>query len=97
MSGQAIKVVERIWLVGNGGWGGSRKLSKSGDGNVYLVDGGSELALIDTGVGPEAGDILDNIKAAGFSSEKLTKIFLRPRRLPRVVPPPAPEAACCPH
>lgn len=76
MAGQATKVAEKVWLVGNGGWGGSKKLSKAGDGNVYLIDGGNELALIDTGVGPNAEDILENISAAGFDPENLGKILL---------------------
>jgi glyoxylase-like metal-dependent hydrolase (beta-lactamase superfamily II) len=76
MPGKFKKVFDGVYLVGNGGWGGTEAVSKPGDGNVYLVDGGGELALVDSGVGPQCHDIIENVKAAGFAPEKITSIFL---------------------
>ena len=41
-----------------------------------LLDGGSELALIDTGVGRDTPAIVAEIKAAGFDPRDISKIFV---------------------
>ena len=53
-----------VHLVGSGQSGFS--LTDPLDCHVYLLDGGSELALIDTGVGRDTPAIAAEIKAAGF-------------------------------
>jgi hydroxyacylglutathione hydrolase len=77
MKGKCEQITERIWWVGRGGWGGALKpLSKPGDCNVFLIDGGDELALVDAGVGPEAPEILANVKATGLSPDDLAAILI---------------------
>jgi len=70
------ELTEGVWWVGNGGWGGTRRLSEPGDGNVFLIDGGSELALVDTGLATKNPRILANVAAAGLDPGRITAIFL---------------------
>ena len=71
-----MQVVERVFLVGRGGWGGLEPLSAQGDCNVYLIDGGFELALVDVGVGPDCDQVRRNVVAAGFDPRRITKVLL---------------------
>jgi len=76
VAGKFEWLAEGIWLVGRGGWGGVEPLSKPTDSNVYLVDGGGELALVDTGSGAECPELLANVRAAGFEPGRISKVFL---------------------
>ena len=67
-----MKLTKRVYLVGGSGYG----LSPNGDCNVYLVDGGTDMALIDTGGGFGAPAILDNIKKDGLNPKKITKTLI---------------------
>ena len=67
-----MKLMERVFLVGSGQLG----LSAPGDCHTYLVDGGSELALVDAGLGPEPEQLIDNIVACGFDVKNVTKLFV---------------------
>jgi glyoxylase-like metal-dependent hydrolase (beta-lactamase superfamily II) len=66
-----MKITDQVYLVGGAGFG----YSAIGDCNVYLVDGGSALALIDTGGGSGAKNILGNIKRMGFDPRKIIVAF----------------------
>jgi glyoxylase-like metal-dependent hydrolase (beta-lactamase superfamily II) len=48
--------------------------------NAYLVNTGSKLVLIDTGAaglfGPTLGNLLSNIKAAGYAPEQVDEIYI---------------------
>ncbi|TRO54162.1 MBL fold metallo-hydrolase [Candidatus Bathyarchaeota archaeon] len=66
-----MRITDQVYLVGGGGFG----YSAPGDCNVYLVDGGSALALIDTGGGSGAEDILCNVKRMGFDPSMITVAF----------------------
>ncbi|HEY5020649.1 MAG TPA: MBL fold metallo-hydrolase [Steroidobacteraceae bacterium] len=48
--------------------------------NAFLVNTGSKLVLIDTGVGgymgPDTGKLLVNLKAAGYQPEQIDEIFI---------------------
>jgi hydroxyacylglutathione hydrolase len=44
--------------------------------NVFLVDGGSELALIDAGMPDSVADMLQNISRLGLDPKKLRKLFM---------------------
>ncbi len=57
---RAKAVCDRVWAVGGPG------LSAPEDAFVYLVDAGSELVLIDSGVGYSLEMIEDNIRFLGF-------------------------------
>ncbi len=59
--------MEGIYLVGGGAFG----LSNFYDCNVYLLDGGDELALIDTGSGSDVNAILRNIRGYAFDPNNI--------------------------
>lgn len=67
-----MKLTKRVYLVGGSGYG----LSPSGDCNVYIVDGGSEYALIDTGGGYGIPAMINNMKKDGLNPEKITKTLI---------------------
>jgi glyoxylase-like metal-dependent hydrolase (beta-lactamase superfamily II) len=62
-----MKLTDRVYLVGGSGYG----ISPTGDCNVYIVDGGSKLALIDTGGGNGVNHILNNIKRSELNPNKI--------------------------
>lgn len=64
-----------VYLVGGGPYSGAG-LTPGGDCHVYLVDGGSELALIDCGLGASFDAVMSNIKAEGLDPTRITKLFL---------------------
>ncbi|OPX86338.1 MAG: Metallo-beta-lactamase L1 precursor [Pelotomaculum sp. PtaB.Bin104] len=63
------KIIDGVYLVG------SQDLTDMRDCCVYLIDGGSELALVDTGVGLSGWSILDNIKTLGFEQDLLKYVI----------------------
>lgn len=69
-----MRLHPRIALVGSGEMG----LSDSWDCHVYLLDGGSELALIDAGGGREASypRMLENIVQDGYDPGHIRHLFL---------------------
>ena len=69
-----MQLTDIVHLVGSGQSGFS--LTDPLDCHVYLLDGGSELALIDTGVGRDTPAIAAQIKAAGFDPRDISKIFV---------------------
>lgn len=71
-----MKLTGDIHVVGGGRFGFG--LSGALDCHVYLINGGAELALIDTGLGLK-GDfdlIMDNIRADGLDPKRIRKIIL---------------------
>ena len=69
-----MQLTDTVHLVGSGQNGFS--LTHPLDCHVYLLDGGSELALIDTGVGRDVPAIVDQIEAAGLRPSDITKILI---------------------
>ena len=69
-----MKIVEDVYLVGGGLYGFG--ISNDLDCNVFLVDGESEMALIDAGVGEDTSTITDNIKKEGLDISKVSKVIL---------------------
>ena len=69
-----MQLTDIVHLVGSGQSGFS--LTDPLDCHVYLLDGGSELALIDTGVGRDTPAIAAQIEAAGFDPRDISKIFV---------------------
>jgi glyoxylase-like metal-dependent hydrolase (beta-lactamase superfamily II) len=69
-----MRLFDRVYLVGSGyrGFG----ISHHNDCHVYLIDGGSELALIDTGTGLSPELLLANIVADGFDPAMITQIII---------------------
>lgn len=66
---KAKEICDRVYAVG--GYG----LSGPEDCCVYLVDAGSELVLIDSGVGPSIDRIEKNIRSAGFEPAQLLHVI----------------------
>ncbi len=69
-----MQLSERVYVVGSG-WLGFG-LSHDMDCHVYMIDGRSELALIDAGVGLGFDRIVGNIQAHGLDLKKLKYILL---------------------
>lgn len=69
-----MRLTDNIYLVGSGESGIS--VSDPLDCTVYLLDGGSEAALIDAGAGTDPERILDNIRADGLDPQHVDKILL---------------------
>ncbi|MFQ5795315.1 MAG: MBL fold metallo-hydrolase [Candidatus Bipolaricaulia bacterium] len=67
-----MKIMERICLVGSSRFG----LSNPFDCSVYLLDGGSELLLIDAGAGVDIQPILHNIETDGYDPEDISTIIV---------------------
>jgi hydroxyacylglutathione hydrolase len=59
-----LQLAEKIHLVGSGSFGFD--LTDAYDCHIYLLDGGNELGLIDTGAGMGAAQTVANIRRAAF-------------------------------
>lgn len=69
-----MKLTECVYLVGSGSAGFS--LTHDSDCHIYLVDGGSQKALVDAGTGLGKASILENIRNHGFALEDIHFLFL---------------------
>jgi glyoxylase-like metal-dependent hydrolase (beta-lactamase superfamily II) len=69
-----MELTPHIHLVASGGMGFD--LTDSHDCHVYLVDGGSEAALVDAGAGYSADAILDHARAAGVEADRIRWLLL---------------------
>ena len=67
-----MRILEDVYLVGSGQMG----ISHPFDCHVYLIDGGDELALVDSGAGVEVRPILSNVRADGLERGKIRKVLL---------------------
>lgn len=68
-----MQLTERIHLVGSGSFGFD--LSDPRDCHVYLLDGGSELALIDVGAGIGAVEVIGQVRRAGFDPGRIRHVI----------------------
>ena len=69
-----MKLLENIYIIGSGNQGFG--ISNRYDCSVYLIDGGDDVALIDSGSGLDQQTILANIQAEGINPDRITKILL---------------------
>lgn len=69
-----MQIAENIHIVASGDAGYS--LTHPFDCTVYLIDCGSELALIDAGCGLDTDAILREIRYSGFEPEQITSILM---------------------
>jgi glyoxylase-like metal-dependent hydrolase (beta-lactamase superfamily II) len=69
-----VRLTQRVHLVGSGTQGFD--LTDPFDCHVYLIDGGSELALIDVGAGMGAPAIIENVKSDGFDPARIRHVIL---------------------
>lgn len=72
-----MKLTDNVHLVGGGPFSGFG-LTSAPDSHVYLVDGGSEIALIDCGLGLSDSftELEANIAAAGFDPRDISTVFV---------------------
>ncbi|MHB8590050.1 MAG: MBL fold metallo-hydrolase [Candidatus Dormibacteraceae bacterium] len=69
-----MKLSPDVYLVGGGNLGFN--ISDPGDCHVYVIDGGDELAVIDSGVGAGVEQILDNIRADGLDVDRIGHLIV---------------------
>lgn len=69
-----MQLTECVHLVGSGQVGFD--LTNPYDCHVYLLDGGTDLALIDAGVGLDSDAILGNVVAAGHDPARISDVLL---------------------
>ena len=67
-------LTDRVAIVASGGNGFG--ITHPSDCHVYLVDGGSEAALIDSGAGIELDGLLGHIGAAGVEADRVRRLFV---------------------
>ena len=67
-----MKLTENIYLAGGNAYG----YSPVGDCNIYLIDCGGSLALVDTGGGNGVSQIIGNIRRMGFDADDLEVAFI---------------------
>jgi len=65
----SLSVSQDVYIVGGA------DLSHPYDCSVYLVDGGEEMVLIDTGAGEGVELIVDNIRSVGLRPDKLKAVI----------------------
>ena len=71
---KGVRLTERISVVGGGTTG--LGISHTLDPNVYLLSGGEELALVDTGAGLGEDRILENVLSLGYEPGQIEHLFL---------------------
>jgi len=72
-----MKLTDNIYLVGGGPFSGFG-VTPDADAHTYLIDGGDDLALIDCGLGLDAGfsALEANIRGAGFDPADISQAFI---------------------
>lgn len=69
-----MQLNDRIHLVGSGANGFG--LSNACDSHVYLVDGGTQAALVDAGAGLDPDRIIERIDGTDVDRDRIDKIFI---------------------
>ena len=69
-----MQLHERLHLVASGAHGFS--LTHPSDCHVYLIDGGSELALIDAGAGVDPGSLLARLRRLAVDPDRIGHLFI---------------------
>ena len=69
-----MRLTDHVCLVGSGSNG--MHLTDAYDCNVYLIDGGDELAVVDTGSGMGVEQILGVVEQHGYRKEQIASIIL---------------------
>ena len=69
-----MKLTSKVSLVGSGDLGFG--LTHDRDCNVYLLDGGGQLALVDAGAGIDPSGIIRCIEDAGYDPGRVAHLFL---------------------
>jgi glyoxylase-like metal-dependent hydrolase (beta-lactamase superfamily II) len=69
-----MQLTDRIYLVGSGAQGFG--LTHPSDCHAYLVDGGTEAALIDAGAGVDAAPLLTRLTDSGVAADRVRQLFI---------------------
>ena len=69
-----MKIIEDIYIVGGGDYGIG--ISHSFDCNIFLIDGGDDAVLIESGVGQDTKKIIANITEMNIDKGKISKLIL---------------------
>lgn len=69
-----MQLTDHIYLIASGDTGFS--LTHPLDCHAYLVDGGDEMALVDSGVGLNTGEILAKVRATGLDWRNIHWLLL---------------------
>ena len=69
-----MKITEDVYIVGGGIYGIG--ISSDLDCNVFVIDGGNEIMIIDAGVGVETDIILKNMEKEALDISKVNKLLL---------------------
>jgi glyoxylase-like metal-dependent hydrolase (beta-lactamase superfamily II) len=69
-----MRITQEVYAVGGGRAG--LGISNEYDCNVFLIDGGDELVLIDSGCGYDVEPIVNNIRCAGFEPTRVGRLLL---------------------
>jgi glyoxylase-like metal-dependent hydrolase (beta-lactamase superfamily II) len=67
-----MRLTEKVFLIGGSAYG----YSAIGDCNVYMIDCGGSLAIIDTGGGKGVVPMLNNVKKMGFNLNDIELAFI---------------------
>jgi glyoxylase-like metal-dependent hydrolase (beta-lactamase superfamily II) len=72
-----VKLTDEVYLVGGGPFTGFG-LTSGTDSHAYLIDGGSELALLDCGMGAAGSlqDVMRNVEADSCDTELIKQLLL---------------------
>ena len=69
-----MRLTDEVGLIGSGSLGFG--LSHPLDCHVYVLDGGNELALVDTGTGLDTPRMLEHARADGYDLARLRTAFI---------------------
>ena len=69
-----MQLTERLYLVASGADGFG--LTHRSDCHVYLLDGGSELALIDAGAGVDTAAVMRRLAALPVERDRIRRLFV---------------------
>ena len=67
-----MRLAKDVFMVGSG----QLRISNRMDCHIYLIDGGEELALIDSGAGVDIEYLYDNIRQDGFDPAEIKLVLL---------------------
>ncbi|HEX2368188.1 MAG TPA: MBL fold metallo-hydrolase [Acidimicrobiia bacterium] len=70
-----MRLTEHVYLVGSGAASGFG-LSGELDSHIYLIDGGTELALVDCGMGDSFEQVMANVASDGLDRSRIRHLTL---------------------
>jgi hydroxyacylglutathione hydrolase len=69
-----MQVTEAVYVLGSGGLGFD--LTHPLDCNMYVIDGGQEMAVIDAGAGGDVPGLMSRLNSLGVATDKVRTIFI---------------------